>query len=256
MALIFGLCLGSFSTALIYRVPRKIPWIFQSSSDGRVCRSRCPSCGVVLGVRDLIPLFSWLATRGKCRHCGVKIGALYPSVELITALLVGLQFWAWGLSLPMLPVLFSIPFFVAASVIDWEHMILPDEMNAVLTAMAGLYLLARVSQADWDWALAADHAGAAALLVIIFYGISSLLRICKGREALGQGDLKFLPCAGLFLGMAALPGYLVLSGLLGLLVAFLKRSATGDKAFPFGPALIFSVYFHLFLTGLGFDYTW
>ncbi len=70
----FGLCLGSFMTALVYRLPRGLNW----TTD----RSRCPSCGHALGVPDLVPVFSWLALRGRCRHCRTPIPARYPLIEL------------------------------------------------------------------------------------------------------------------------------------------------------------------------------
>lgn len=70
----FGLIIGSFATALVYRLPRGLDWVS--------ARSRCPSCGHVLGVPDLVPVFSWLFLRGRCRHCGTKIPARYPLIEL------------------------------------------------------------------------------------------------------------------------------------------------------------------------------
>ena len=76
-----GLCLGSFMTALAYRLPRGLNW----TTD----RSRCPSCGHTLGVPDLVPLFSWLFLRGKCRHCHTPIPVRYPLIELAFGLLFG-----------------------------------------------------------------------------------------------------------------------------------------------------------------------
>jgi prepilin signal peptidase PulO-like enzyme (type II secretory pathway) len=73
-----GLIFGSFLTAVTYRVPRGLDWVS--------ARSKCTACGHALGVLDLIPVFSWLFLRGKCRHCGVKISARYPLIELSTGL--------------------------------------------------------------------------------------------------------------------------------------------------------------------------
>lgn len=82
---ILGLCIGSFVTALTYRIPRKLNW----TTD----RSRCTSCNHVLGVPDLVPVLSWLCLRGKCRHCSASIPARYPLIELgfgISGALLGL----------------------------------------------------------------------------------------------------------------------------------------------------------------------
>jgi prepilin signal peptidase PulO-like enzyme (type II secretory pathway) len=73
----FGLALGSFLTCIIYRLPRGLAFT------GRE-RSRCPSCGTILGWRELVPVFSYLFQEGKCRHCGKAIGVRYVLIELAT----------------------------------------------------------------------------------------------------------------------------------------------------------------------------
>ncbi|HEY0905710.1 MAG TPA: prepilin peptidase [Methylophilus sp.] len=69
-----GLCLGSFTTALVYRIPRKLNW----TTD----RSRCPNCKHALGPLDLVPVFSWLFLGRKCRYCKTPIPARYPLIEI------------------------------------------------------------------------------------------------------------------------------------------------------------------------------
>ena len=97
-SIVIGLCLGSFATLLAWRLPRDLPVAYSSKSkktttaqdpenheqDG-VERSRCPSCGATLNWRDLVPLFSWLLQKGKCRHCGAAIPVVYPLIELCKA---------------------------------------------------------------------------------------------------------------------------------------------------------------------------
>lgn len=81
----FGLCIGSFMTAFTYRIPRHIDWVREPS--------RCTSCRARLTALDLVPVFSWLVMRGKCRHCGTKIPARYPLMELACGLVFGLIGW-------------------------------------------------------------------------------------------------------------------------------------------------------------------
>lgn len=76
---VVGTCLGSFATALMYRLPRKLDWVRD--------RSRCTSCNHVLGVRDLVPVLSWLLSKGKCRHCGASVSMRYPVTEIAAGLL-------------------------------------------------------------------------------------------------------------------------------------------------------------------------
>lgn len=252
---VVGLCLGSFATALIYRIPRDISWIYdrKDAATGQASRSACTACGATLAVRDLVPLFSWLLAGGKCRHCGALVSARYPLTELATMLAVLLQFHAWGLEMVFLPVLLAVPFMIVAVVVDWEHMILPDDTNIALTVLAIFFVALRFQAGETDLI---DPIVGAIMLTFTLWLVSFVLSKWKGRPALGHGDLKFLPAAGLFLGVQALPTYMALSGVLGLATAVLKANADGQQAFPFGPALIISLYFHVFLTGLGFDYKW
>jgi prepilin signal peptidase PulO-like enzyme (type II secretory pathway) len=86
-----GAILGSFATMLAYRLPRHLSIVFP--------RSHCPSCNVTLGAYDLLPIFSWLATRGRCRHCRAKIGAKYLFIEIATSLACAIACTIIGFSL-------------------------------------------------------------------------------------------------------------------------------------------------------------
>lgn len=74
--LLIGPTLGSFATMLSYRLPRGLSIIAPTSS--------CPQCKARLDPRDLVPIFSWLFSKGRCRHCGAKISVRYPLIELST----------------------------------------------------------------------------------------------------------------------------------------------------------------------------
>ncbi|MBR2149504.1 MAG: prepilin peptidase, partial [Campylobacter sp.] len=71
---IFGVCLGSFATVLITRIPIGEDFVFS--------RSRCPSCAKKLGATELIPLLSWVMLKAKCKNCKTKISSFYPLSEL------------------------------------------------------------------------------------------------------------------------------------------------------------------------------
>lgn len=78
LGFILGMIMGSFSTMLAYRLPRRLSIVFP--------RSHCPSCKTTLDLFDLIPIFSWLAAKGHCRHCHAKIGAQYLVIEIAVSL--------------------------------------------------------------------------------------------------------------------------------------------------------------------------
>ena len=99
LGFIIGSTLGSFGTMLAHRLPRHMSIVFP--------RSHCPSCNTPLGVRDLIPIVSWLSTQGHCRHCNAKIGAKYLYIELSTSLACGLASALIGIS-PTLLIAYAV----------------------------------------------------------------------------------------------------------------------------------------------------
>ena len=75
---------GSFLGVLYHRIPAGRSIGFD--------RSACDDCGHVLNAIDLLPVVTWLATRGRCRHCGVSSIAFYPAIEIAA---LGVVLWAW-----------------------------------------------------------------------------------------------------------------------------------------------------------------
>jgi len=74
---------GSFLGTLVLRLPAGRAIVLD--------RSRCAACGRTLGPRDLVPLVSWLRTRGRCRHCGAAVSRFYLAMELAA---LGIAGWA------------------------------------------------------------------------------------------------------------------------------------------------------------------
>lgn len=136
-AFIFGAVVGSFLNVVIYRLPLGL-----SVNEPR--RSFCPHCKTQIPWYENLPLFSWLALRGKCARCGAPIPFRYFAVELLTAVCF-LGIWilcdragTWELALPFW-VLCGL--LIAATFIDFDHFIIPDEITLGGTA-AGLVLSA------------------------------------------------------------------------------------------------------------------
>ena len=118
---LFGATVGSFLNVCIHRMPRGQSIVSP--------RSHCPLCNQPIGWRDNIPLLSYIALRGRCRHCHAPITPRYFLVELLTAtlfLLVVLKFgWQW--TVPIYWVLLGG--LIAATFIDFEHYIIPNELT-------------------------------------------------------------------------------------------------------------------------------
>lgn len=120
-AFVLGACIGSFLNVCIYRLPRDL-------SINQPRRSFCPACKAEIPWTQNLPLVSWIALRGRCKNCGGKISARYFVVELLT----GLMFLAAWLVFPA-PMAIAywvfISLVIAATFIDIEHFIIPDEIT-------------------------------------------------------------------------------------------------------------------------------
>ena len=110
----------SFLTVVIERVPRRESIVAP--------RSRCPRCGTEIRTRDNVPLFSYLALRGRCRSCGARISPLYPLVELATAGLFAGVGAAFPRLVPAAMVAAFVGLLVAVAVIDVRHRIIPNRI--------------------------------------------------------------------------------------------------------------------------------
>lgn len=113
LGLVMGLILGSFTTMLSYRVPRKLSIVSPPS--------KCPTCETRLTVRDLVPVLSWILGKGRCRHCSQPIGLRYLMIELITALLVMAAFVVIGINPTLVAALLGIIALVALVTINLER---------------------------------------------------------------------------------------------------------------------------------------
>ena len=218
--------IGSFVGVLIRRLPEDRPIAWE--------RSRCESCGATLGIRDLVPFFSWLAQRGRCRFCNARLGWFYPGVELaalaiaIIAAMVdtGTEVWldcllGWWL--------------LALGWIDARRWLLPDVLTLPLV-IAGL-----AAALAFDRAGLIDRALGVALGYLALRVIAYLYRKARGRDGLGQGDAKLLAAAGAWVGASALPQVILIAALTGLFAAACMRLAGvrlgAASALPFGPFL-------------------
>ena len=87
---LLGLAVGSFLNVCIDRLPR----------GGSVLNppSHCPACQRRLAARDLIPVFSYLWLRGRCRYCRASIPRRLLGVELATAVIFALLYRHAGLT--------------------------------------------------------------------------------------------------------------------------------------------------------------
>ena len=237
-----GLVFGSFASAIAYRVPRGVSWV--------KARSSCCSCQASLGVRDLVPLVSWCLNKGACRHCGVRVSVCYPLLELASMVMCLAVYAVYGVDVPALLVYAAVPFLLALFLIDLEHMVLPNQLVFILFVLGAL----RLGVLWWNGApsgLLVDHGAAVLFYAFLSWAVGALMGRILKKEALGFGDVKFFGVAGLWLGVEALPLFMIISGLTAVCFALIWRFVRKSAVFPFGPALIAAFFVLLLCQGGG-----
>lgn len=228
---VLGATMGSFVAALVMRWPQG-----RSVIRGR---SACDACGATVRARDLVPVFSALALRGRCRDCGTRIDPVHAWVEAAGA--------AIGASAGVLaagPVAIAGAVFgwvlLALAALDLRHFWLPDRLTVAL-ALAGVAAgLAGVAPDLGERAIGGIAGFAALWLVAWGY------RRVRGREGMGGGDPKLFGAIGLWLGWRMLPGVLLLASVIGLgwitWRAVRGRRMAAADAVPFGVLLAAAAY--------------
>ena len=226
---VLGLAIGSFLNVVIWRVPRKLSVVRPPS--------HCPQCETPIRTLDNVPVVSWIALRGNCRHCGNRIPIRYPLVEAGCGVLfaaVAARFgWSWELPAYLL----LAAALLAISIIDLEHFIVPDRITAPLT-VGGLGLLGLAAIAEGSgWRFGRTLLGGLAFFA--FFLVLNLLY----PKGMGMGDVKLAFSLGAYMGWLGW-GQVFLGGFLAFLLGALvgvSLIATGIKgrkdAVPFGPFL-------------------
>jgi len=222
---LFGLMIGSFLNVCITRIPAGVSIISPSS--------RCPNCGSPVKPYDNVPVLSWLVLGGKCRSCHAPISAMYPAIELFTALVFVGCYLSFGISLSGLKWLFFSCILIVLIVTDFRERILPDLVNWFGVGL-GIALAVRVPPVDGvaalvlgrylrgsvpPWGLGVlDAVLGAALSGGLLWAAAILYRVVRGREGMGFGDVKMMFMVGTFLGVRGAFLTILLGTLLGTLI--------------------------------------
>ena len=235
---LLGAILGSFANVVIYRMPRGESVVAPGS--------HCYACKTPIRWYHNVPIFAWFFLRGKCAKCGAKFSIRYAIVELVMALLFLWAGLALGPTWTLIEALIFIFCVVTASVIDIDHMILPDKftLSGIVIGLVGAAL--NPERGFWDAAI-----GAAAGFGVL-WAIAYLYYAFRNREGMGGGDIKLLGWIGAVLGWKAIPVVILASSLIGSVFGILLalRSKEGmNFAIPFGPYLAGAALLYLLLGG-------
>lgn len=247
-----GLCVGSFLNVVIYRLPILLrqQWSrahggdLQEEASYNLCvpRSHCPQCQHRLSLSDNIPLFSYYFLKGRCRYCKTAISRRYPVIEGLTACLSVWVAWRFGMSVHAGFGLLFTWFLITLSAIDYDEMLLHDQLTIPLVWLG---LLSSLLPHSWISPKAAILG--AVLGYLILWSLYWIFKAITRKEGMGYGDFKLCAALGACLGWQALPLVLLIASTLGTvigLIQILLKYRRREDPLPFGPFLAFAGWIH------------
>lgn len=222
---VFGSAAGSFFNVCIDRLPKGKSIIKPPSA--------CDSCGKKLSVLDLIPIFSYLFLKGRCRYCGARIPLRVLLVELGTGLLFAYIFWQFGLSTELAIGIFYCSIFLIIGLIDLDTQLILNKLTYPTAAIAlVLAILPFESEIVPSLGSALIGGGIGLGLFLLIFLLS--------RGGMGIGDIKMAALLGLVFGsplvFVSILLAVILGGIIAAILLTLKRKGR-KQAIPFGPFL-------------------
>lgn len=235
LLLLLSPAVGSFLNVVIDRLPRGESLIRPGST--------CRSCQTRLGARDLLPVLSYLISRGRCRHCGGAIAPWHLYVELAAVGVAVLALALGGSGVEMALSALILWLLLALALCDLLWFRLPDLLTGMLAlaALGWALLTPPPIHPLLPWspgeALAGGLIGAAA-----FWVIRILYYLLRRRQGLGLGDVKLMVGLGALCGPWLLPHLVLAAALLALACALgpvlmRRRRLRRTHPLPFGAAL-------------------
>ena len=218
-----GIVIGSFLNVCILRLPKH--------ESIATTPSHCFSCNTKIKRYDLIPVLSWLILKGRCRHCGEKISARYPVVELLNGLLWIFAYYILGAQIKTIIVCLMISALIIVAFMDWDTL----EINVgVITFIALLAIPSYFFTSDAD--LVSRLIGAV-IISVPFFIIGTI------TGGIGFGDVLLMGAAGLLLGVPKILVATFIGLILASIVGIIIKVITKNSRFAFGPWLAIAIAF-------------
>ncbi len=220
---LFGIVIGSFLNVCIFRIPKKEDIVKTSS--------HCMSCGYHLKWYDMIPVFSFLALRGKCRKCGAKLSVQYPLIEAANGILYVCIVWTGGLDIESLLYCLLASALLVLSVIDFRTYEIPFGINLFILALGLVRVVTDFSN------ILLYLAGLLAVSIVL-----AVLYYATGGKAIGGGDVKLMAACGLLLGWKLIILAFLLGCVLGAFIHVIRMKVSGEgRVLAMGPYLSLGV---------------
>lgn len=223
---IFGIVLGSFYNVVGYRIPKGESLITPAS--------HCPKCNHKLGASELVPIFSYIFQKGKCKNCGDKISLFYPIFELSTGLLFAISYLIFGFSIEFFIAITFISMLLIVIISDYQTMIIPDEVLITFTIilLVELYIKNGIN--------VYINLINALIAFIIMWLLKKLGDFLFKKESMGGGDIKLMFVIGLVLDWKLAIITIFLASFIGLPISLIVLLKKKTDIIPFGPFLSIS----------------
>lgn len=252
---IVGLTIGSFLNVVIFRFPKMLEqgWYKEcrefladelkdttekakktESITLSKPNSTCPHCNHEIRFYENIPVLSWLLLKGKCSQCKTAISIRYPIVESVTALLSLVVALHYGVAPITFYVLILTWGLICLTMIDFDHMLLPDQFTYPLLWL-GLLININGTIVPLDQAVIGAVAGYMSLFSVFW-----LFKLITGKEGMGHGDFKLLAVFGAWMGWQLLPLLILMASAVGAIIGIslmIFKNHAREQAIPFGPYL-------------------
>ena len=223
LIVVLGLVIGSFLNVCIYRIPKEESIAFPPS--------HCANCNHKLMPIDLIPVFSYIFLRGKCRYCKEKISARYPLIESLNALLYLIIYFKFGIILVTLKYCILASILIVIGMIDYDTQFVFTSTTIFGGIIAGIFIM--IQAIVYKVGIIDLILGGA----IGFGIIGAIVFLTKG---MGEGDIEIAALCGLFLGVKGiLLGLflaIIIGGIIGIIILALKLKKAKEKI-AFGPCI-------------------
>ena len=260
IAAVIGLCIGSFLNVVIHRLPQMLERGWQGECaelrgetpqvqpryNLMVPRSKCPGCGHSITALENIPVFSWLALRGKCSACRSPISARYPLVEILGGALAACAILRFGPNWQGVAACGFLWALLALTFIDFDTQLLPDDITLPLL-WAGLAVNTMGLIVPLRDAVIGAIAGYLSLWTVYW-----LFKLIRGKEGMGHGDFKLLAALGAWMGWQVLPLIILMSSVVGAVIGItlvVFRGRDHNIPLAFGPYLAIAGAITLFFGG-------
>lgn len=224
-----GLIIGSFLNVCIFRIVEEESIVFPAS--------HCKVCNTKLKAKDLIPIFSFLSLRGKCRYCKEKISVQYPLVELFTAILFMILYLKFGVSLEFFKFITFTAILLVIGIIDYKtqyiyfEVILTGLIFGILFLIMSFLLEGNIELKDIILS---------AVIPSLFLAVIVLI-----TNGMGWGDVELVFIIGVFLefklNLLALFISIILAGLYAIYLLLFKEKDK-KQSMAFAPYIAVSTF--------------